>query len=81
MHVEGGEAPETQTVEGERIAREKGIIYLNADGNPPSAVHANAQRVKQQIIKIRPLLKVSRFAGDVKPRALRHWSGPRHYMG
>ena len=31
MHVEGGEAPETLTVEGERIAREKGIMYLNAD--------------------------------------------------
>ena len=63
MHVGGGEVPEKLIVEGERIARVQRVTHLgpvlNANGDPSSAVHANAQRGKQQIIRIRPLLKSS----------------------
>ena len=63
MHFGGGEVPETLTVEGERIVWVQSVTYLgsvlDANGDISSAVRSNAQRVKQQIIRIRPLLKSS----------------------
>ena len=83
MHVGGGgEVLETPTIEGERIAR---VTYLgslpDANGDHSSAVHANAQGAKQQIIRIRPLLKVPRFASDEKPHAPKQLSSSSYYMG
>ena len=63
IHYGGGEVPEALTVEGERIVRVQRVTYLgsvlDANRNPSSAVRSNAQRVKQQIIRIRPVLKSS----------------------
>ena len=63
MHIGGGEVPEALTVEGERIVRVQRVTYLgpvlNANGDPSSSVRSNAQCAKQQIIRIRPLLKRS----------------------
>ena len=63
MHIGGGEVPEALTVEGERIVRVQRVTYLgsvlDANGDPSSAVPSNAQLAKQQIIRIKPLLKSS----------------------
>ena len=52
MHIEGGEVPGTLTVEGERIIRVQRVTYLgsvlDANGDPSSAVHENAQRTKSK---------------------------------
>ena len=63
MHIGGDEVPEALTVKGERIVRVQRVTYLgsvlDANGDPSGAVRSNAQRAKQQIIRIRPLLKSS----------------------
>ena len=61
MHIGGGEVPKALTVEGKRVARPQRVTYLgsvlDANGDPSSVVRANAQRAKQQIIRIRPSKK------------------------
>ena len=63
MHVGGsdGTVPETLSIEGASIARQRRVTYLgsvlDADGDPSGAVSANALRAKRQVVRIRPLLR------------------------
>ena len=63
MHIGGDEVHEALTVEGEHTERVQRVTYLgsvlDANGDPSDAVRSNAQRAKQQIIRIRSLLKRS----------------------
>ena len=56
VHVMGTEVLETPTVERDHITRIQQVTYLgpvlDANGDPSSAVRANAQRAKQPIIGI-----------------------------
>ena len=62
MHIGDGEISEALTVKDERIERVQRVTYLgsvlDANGDPSSAVRSNNQRAKQQIIRIRRLLKI-----------------------
>ena len=85
MHIEGGEVPETLTVEGERIVLLQRVTYvgsaLDANGDPSSAVRSNAQRAKQQIIRIRPLLKCSEVRKRCKATCIEAFVKPTLLYG
>ena len=81
MHVNGGEVPETLTVEDKRIAQIERAKYLesvlDANGDSSRAVRGYLRSAKQQIIRIRPLLQAPRFVRDFKPFGSRHLSSLR----
>ena len=64
MHVGGGgDVPDQLTFEDEQVKRVQRVTYLGSvldgDGDATSAVNANCQRAKYQILRIRPLLRSS----------------------
>ena len=63
MQFGDGEVPETLIAEGERIARVQCVTcrgsVLDTNRDRSSAVRANAQHAKQQVVRIRTLLKSS----------------------
>ena len=85
MHVGGGEVPEALTVEGKQLAREQRVTYLgsvqDAIWDPSSAVRANAQRAKRQIIRVGTLLKSSEVHKQCKAACIEAFVKPTLLYG